>query len=135
MPVWLIIVLALAGAMTLLFGGATLLTVVFPAKPSLSQQPAAPAAPGATFDRVAWDQWWQNWSGTSWGQEVTGVSLDGDTLTAATQLYPKDSNKAAALSICGALSTYWKERPVRVNDRSGNVLASAHEGESCAWRR
>lgn len=97
----------------------------------------APAA--AEFDRAAFDTWWGQWAGTSWGATVIGVERDGYGMTARTRLVADADAQAPAMAICGAVLTYFGSDPkppaVRVLDRAGNTIASRRTGESaCTYR-
>lgn len=102
---------------------------------TLPQPPAA-----SQFDRAAFDTWWGQWSGTSWGATVVGVERDGYGMTARTRLVADADAQQPALAICGAVLTYFaggtNVPAVRVLDQAGDILASRRTGEAaCAWRR
>jgi hypothetical protein len=112
------------------------------AEPAARFSTAAPA-PVTTvtqFDRAAFDAWWGQWAQTSWGTTVVGIDRDGYGMTARTELFPDADARQPALSICGAVLTYFSSESnppaVRVLDQAGNILASRRTGESaCTYRR
>lgn len=104
--------------------------------------PAAPAATTAGFSQAEFDAYWQQWAHTSWGSLVTKIEQDGYGVTAHTKLFPDADARQPALSICGAISSFWaapdraQAPAVRVLDQADNILASRHTGEvSCSYRR
>jgi len=109
-------------------------------RPSTPEAVSAPVATTASFDQAAFDRYWQEWSGTSWGGQVTKIEMDSYGMTAHTKLFPKDENRQPALMICGAIFNYWgnvNDVPaVRVLDSADDVLASKRSGDpACSWRR
>ncbi len=72
------------------------------------------------------------------------ANVDGYDLVLDTNLNPQPNVRQAAITICGYGSGYLLARArggeadgasVKVNDRTGQVLASSQQGGQCEWRQ
>jgi len=110
---------------------------------SSNDRPSTAAGPSSAppiLPREAFDTYWSQWEGTSWGAAVRSVDVEGATVVAATTLAPGAEAQGAAMTICGAVTTFYTRAGddvplVQVRAGDGQVLASWDVlGKACAWR-
>lgn len=138
----LIVIGAIAAALLLLYGGASLLTWILPGD---SPEAAAQQSPmtGAVALQVA-DlpvYWQEQTASVDWRALAEAPAWDGTWLSVKTSMVADSDARQPAMAMCATLSGYWissgqEFHSVRVLAKTGSVLVSRRtQGEQCTWRR